>query len=166
MENLVESVDKIFFSTAGPVEIRFVRLRPEACPPQRQTPGSAGLDLAACLDAPVTIEPGKTEFIPLGFAAELPPGCAAFVFSRSGLGARKGVVVAPGVGVIDSDYRGEWLVPLRNTSDVTYTVAPQERIAQAVLLPVLAADFVEAQALSDTQRGTGGFGSTSCTKSR
>ena len=102
----------------------------------------------------------QARMVPLGFAAQLPEGVAGFVFSRSGLGAKKGVVVAQGVGVIDSDYRGEWLVPLRNLGPAPYTVAPGERIAQAVFLPVLAADFIEAESLSGTQRGQGGFGST------
>lgn len=161
MENLVETVDNIFGPEEKLVEIRLVRLRPEAQLPRRQTSGSAGMDLAACLEEPVEIRPGDAEMIPLGFAAEIPAGYAGFVFSRSGLGARKGVVVAQGVGVIDSDYRGEWLVPLRNASREAYTVMPGERIAQVVFMPAPAAEFVEAGALSDTRRGQGGFGSTS-----
>ena len=82
------------------------------------------------------------------------------MFSRSGLGAKKGIVVAQGVGVIDSDYRGEWLVPLRNLSQEAYQVAPGERIAQVVFLPVDPAEFTEVESLADTQRGEGGFGST------
>lgn len=141
------------------MEIKFVKLRPGAQPPQRQTPGSAGADLSACLTAPARLAPGEALTVPLGFAAEIPPGYAGFVFSRSGLG-RKGIVVAQGVGVIDSDYRGEWCVPLRNLSQSPYTLSPGERIAQVVFLPCAAAAFIEAPSLSQTQRGTEGFGST------
>jgi len=97
---------------------------------------------------------------PLGFAAEIPAGYAGFVFSRSGLGSKHGVVVAQGVGVIDSDYRGEWMVPLRNLGHDAYVIQPGERIAQAVFLPVEMAAFTQASSLSETERGSGGFGST------
>ncbi len=141
------------------MQINYVKLRPGAQPPQRQTPGSAGADLAACLPAPARIAPGEALTVPLGFAAEIPPGFAGFVFSRSGLGS-KGVVVAQGVGVIDSDYRGEWCVPLRNLSQSPYTLSPGERIAQVIFLPFSAGTFVEAAQLSPTGRGQEGFGST------
>lgn len=140
--------------------VKFVKLRPQAQPPCRQTPGSAGADLFACLDEPAPIAPGGTLMVPLGFAAEIPPGYAGFVFSRSGLGSRHGIVAAQGVGIIDSDYRGEWCVPLRNLSQKTYTVSPGERVAQVVFLAAAQAEFAEAAALSATQRGDGGFGST------
>lgn len=142
------------------MEIKFVKIQPGAQAPRRQTPGSAGADLCACLRAPLRIAPGDTVMVPLGFAAEIPPGYAGFVFSRSGLGSKRGVVVAQGVGVIDSDYRGEWLVPLRNLSQQAYTVSPGERIAQVIFLAAPAAEFIEAAALTETQRGPGGFGST------
>lgn len=142
------------------MEIRFVRLNPNCLPPSRQTAGSAGCDLCACLDAPQALAPGEVFMVPLGFAAEIPPGYAGFVFSRSGLGSRHGVVVAQGVGVIDSDYRGEWMVPLRNLGDAEYVIQPGERIAQAVFMPAAAALFREAEGLSGTERGSGGFGST------
>lgn len=142
------------------MEIRFVKIKPDCLPPQRQTEGSAGCDLRACLPGPRRLGPGEVFMVPLGFAAEIPAGYAGFVFSRSGLGAKKGVVVAQGVGVIDSDYRGEWLVPLRNLGDEEYVIEAGERIAQVVFLPVAAGEFVEAEELSGTGRGSGGFGST------
>lgn len=142
------------------MEIKFIKKDPACCPPCRQTSGSAGYDLCACLNAPAEIPPGEFLMIPLGFVAEIPPGFAGFVFSRSGLGGKRGIVVAQGVGVIDSDYRGEWVVPLRNVGDSPYTVSPGERIAQVVFLPAASAEFVEAQELSETRRGVKGFGST------
>lgn len=142
------------------MEIHFVRIKPNCLPPIRQTDGSAGCDLCACLDGPHTLAPGEVFMVPLGFAAEIPSGYAGFVFSRSGLGSKRGVVVAQGVGVIDSDYRGEWMVPLRNLGPEPYEIQPGERVAQAVFMPVAAAVFTEAPALSGTGRGSGGFGST------
>lgn len=142
------------------MEIKFVKLRPGVQAPRRQTPGSAGLDLRAFLEAPAEIPSGETRMIPLGFAAEIPSGFAGFVFSRSGLGAKRGIVVAQGVGVIDSDYRGEWMVPLRNWGEEPYTVMPGDRIAQVVFLRAEAAEFAEGESLSETQRAQGGFGST------
>lgn len=142
------------------MEIRFVKLKPNCLTPRPQTRESAGCDLCACLDAPRAIAPGEVFMVPLGFAAEIPAGYAGFVFSRSGLGSKHGVVVAQGVGVIDSDYRGEWLVPLRNLGREEYVIRPGERIAQAVFMPVEAAAFTEVEALSETGRGSGGFGST------
>lgn len=146
-------------STPHTTAVKFLRLSPGASLPQRQTPGSAGMDLCACLEEPLLVPPGEMRMAPLGFAAEIPPGFAGFIFSRSGLGA-KGLVVAQGVGIIDSDYRGEWMVPLRNLSPEPWTVSPGERVAQAVFLPVASAQFVEAESLSGSQRGEGGFGST------
>lgn len=142
------------------MEIRFVKLKPNCLTPRPQTRESAGCDLCACLDASQPLVPGEVAMVPLGFAAEIPPGYAGFVFSRSGLGSKHGVVVAQGVGVIDSDYRGEWMVPLRNLSGEYYYIQPGERIAQVVFMPVEAATFTEVEALSETGRGSGGFGST------
>ncbi len=142
------------------MEIRFVRLKENCLTPKRQTGESAGCDLCACLPGPRAVAPGEVFMTPLGFAAEIPPGYAGFVFSRSGLGSKHGIVVAQGVGVIDSDYRGEWMVPLRNLGSEEYVIQPGERIAQVVFLPAAPAEFVEAGALSGTERGAGGFGST------
>ena len=141
------------------MRIKWKRLSPQAVLPQKQTAGSAGYDLAACLEEPLTIPPGEMEMVPLDFAAELPQGLAGFVFSRSGLGAQ-GLVVAQGVGVIDSDYRGGWMVPLRNLSGQDKTVEPGQRIAQVVFMAAAEPEAVEAEELSPTTRGQGGFGST------
>lgn len=143
------------------MEVKYKKFRPGARPPQRQTAGSAGYDLHVCLDRPEEIPAGQVFMAPLGFGTEIPEGLAAFVFSRSGLGVKQGIVVAQGVGVIDSDYRGEWLVPLRNLGPEPYTLCPGDRVAQAVFLPVALPLLQEAASLSETGRGRGGFGSTS-----
>ena len=129
--------------------------------PQFATAGSAAMDLHACVDAPVTLKAGERAVIPTGLAMALPSsGYVALVFARSGLGIKKGVCLSNGVGVIDSDYRGEIAVGLVNLSAEDYTVQPGDRIAQLVILPFLAAEFDEAEQLDDTARGAGGFGST------
>ena len=135
-------------------------LKERAALPCRETAGSAGFDLRACLEAPLLVEPGEWAMVPTGLGAEIPQGMAGMVFSRSGLGTKSGMVVAQGVGVIDSDYRGEIKVPLRNMGKKAYEIQPGERVAQLVLLPVCLPPVEEAQALSATQRGAGGFGST------
>ena len=136
------------------------RLKDTAVFPKYGTPYAAGADLYACLEAPVTIEPGQTVMIPLGFAMELPEGYAGFVFARSGLAAKRDLAPANKVGIIDSDYRGECMVPLHNHGKQPQSVEPGERVAQMVILPYLAAEFIETDILSETGRGTGGFGST------
>ena len=135
-------------------------LREGAALPCRETAGSAGFDLRACLEIPLLVEPGEWAMVPTGLGAEIPQGMAGMVFSRSGLGTKSGMVVAQGVGVIDSDYRGEIKVPLRNMGKKAYEIQPGERVSQLVLLPVCLPPVEEAQALSATQRGEGGFGST------
>ncbi len=141
--------------------VKVKKLNEQAVLPQRATQGAAGADLYACLDAPLTIAPGQLVKIPTGIAIELPDShTAAFLFARSGLGVKHGITLSNGVGVVDSDYRGEICVGLCNVSDTPYTVQPQERVAQMVILPVVGANFIEVETLSDTQRGTGGFGST------
>ncbi len=135
-------------------------LREGAALPCRETAGSAGFDLRACLEIPLLVEPGEWAMVPTGLGAEIPQEMAGMVFSRSGLGTKSGMVVAQGVGVIDSDYRGEIKVPLRNMGKKAYEIQPGERVAQLVLLPVCLPPVEEAQALSATQRGEGGFGST------
>ena len=142
------------------IKVKCKRLNPRAVLPQAQTQGSAGCDLSACLEEPAVLEPGGVLMTPLGFAAEIPEGMAGLVLSRSGLGARQGIVVAQGGGLIDSDYRGEWKVPLRNLSGQAYTLSPGERVAQVVFLPVARAVFEQAEELSGSERGEGGFGST------
>ena len=142
----------------APVPVR--RLRPNAVLPTYGTEFSAGADLYACLDAPVAIAPGQTVLIPLGFAMELPAGYAGFVFARSGLATKRDLAPANKVGIIDADYRGECMVPIHNHGQAVQTVEPGERIAQMAVLPFLACEFLEAEQLSDTVRGAGGFGST------
>ena len=137
------------------------RLRESAKLPFRATEGSAGMDLYACIDSPVTLGAGEKTVIPTGIAIELPSAeLAAFVFARSGLAIKHGIGLLNGVGVIDSDYRGEICVGVINQLAEPYTIAPDERIAQLVIMPVSLITPVEAQSLDDTARGEGGFGST------
>jgi len=116
--------------------------------------------LQAIVTEPVTIEPGKRVTIPTGLAVEIPEGMAGFVFGRSGLGIRHGIVPGNAVGVIDSDYRGEILVGLSNHGAEPYTIQPGERVAQLVVMPVALLPVEEVEALEETERNTGGFGST------
>ena len=141
--------------------VKIKKLRENAVVPKRATEFSAGADLYACIDEPVTIAPSGLAKIPTGIAIELPRGdFAAFLFARSGLGVKHGITLSNSVGVVDSDYRGEICVGLSNVSDKPYTIQPNERIAQMVVMPVVLADFIQADELSDTQRGEGGFGSS------
>lgn len=129
--------------------------------PHYATPGSAGLDLRACLDAPLTLNPGETRLIPTGLAIHLAdPGYAAMILPRSGLGHKHGVVLGNLVGLIDSDYQGELMVSLWNRGQEPFTVHPLERIAQMVIVPVVQAKFRLVQEFGLSQRGVGGFGST------
>ena len=135
-------------------------LRANAVLPERKTAGSVGFDIAACLDEDVVIEPGKTHMIGSGLSIALEAGNAAFIYARSGLGINNGIVPANCVGVIDSDYRGEIIVGLKNTSNEPFKVSDGDRIAQLVIarceLPLL----VLSDDLNETLRGDGGFGST------
>ena len=141
--------------------LKLMRVREGAVLPKQATAGSAGYDLCACIDAPVELPPRQIVRLPTGIAIALPsPEYVALVFARSGLGIRHGVALANGVGVIDSDYRGEIQVGLINQSDVPYTVQPGERIAQLAVLPVVQARLSAVSELDETSRGTGGFGST------
>ena len=135
-------------------------LREGAALPTYGTASSAGADLRACLDAPVVLAPGETRLIPIGIAMEIPEGYVGLVFARSGLASRRDLAPANKVGVIDCDYRGEIKVALFNHGKCDQTVEPGERIAQLVVVPYISAEFEEAQELSDTVRGEGGFGST------
>ena len=129
--------------------------------PQFATAGSAAMDLHACVDAPVTLKAGERAVIPTGLAMALPSsGYVALVFARSGLGIKKGVCLSNGVGVIDSDYRGEIGVGLVNLGDAPYTVQPGDRIAQLMVVPVVQPAVTVADDLDETERGAGGFGST------
>ncbi len=140
--------------------IRVKKLRDQAILPTYGSAEAAGADLYACLSETVVIEPGETAWIPTGLSLEVPKGCAGLVYARSSLGAKRGLAPANKVGVIDSDYRGEVQVVLLNHSRQTQTVSHGERIAQFVITPVLTPTYVEAEELSDTDRGAGGFGST------
>ena len=140
--------------------IRVKILKKGALLPTYGTAEAAGADLYACLEAPVTIEPGQTAFVPTGIALEVPKGCAGLIYARSGLACKRGLAPANKVGVVDSDYRGEILVALHNHGAAAQTIASGERIAQFLITPVLTPAYEEAEELSGTERNTGGFGST------
>ena len=141
-------------------DVQFTRLRPEAAQPARATQGAAGSDLRACLDQPLTVNPGARVLVPTGLAIALPEDTAGFVFARSGLAVKQGLALANGVGVVDSDYRGELLVPLINLSDAPQIIEHGDRVAQLCVMPVCPAVFTEANELPTTARGPNGFGST------
>ena len=140
--------------------IRVKILREGAVLPTYGSAEAAGADLYACVEQPVTIAPGTTAFIPTGIALEVPVGCAGLVYARSGLACKRGLAPANKVGVVDSDYRGEIMVALHNHSGEAQTIQNGERIAQFVITPVLTPVYEVCDELSDTVRGTGGFGST------
>jgi dUTP pyrophosphatase len=129
--------------------------------PAYATPGSAGLDLRAALNAPAVLEPGQALLIPTGLAIHIAdPGLAAMLLPRSGLGHKHGIVLGNLVGLIDSDYQGPLMVSCWNRGNVAYTVRPLERIAQMVIVPVVQAGFRRVESFGDSLRGSGGFGST------
>ena len=141
--------------------LRFQKLHPNAVIPQRATPGSAGMDLVACIEEPVHLPVGGRAMIPTGLAMAIPTAeWVGLVYARSGLAVRHGITLSNSVGVIDSDYRGEIRVGLCNLGQEPYTIQPGERIAQLVISPVLLSPVEEANELDSTERGTGGFGST------
>ncbi len=140
--------------------IRVKKLREGALLPTYGTAQAAGADLYACLEAPLTIAPGETAWVPTGLALEVPEGCAGLVYARSGLATKRGLAPANKVGVIDSDYRGEVTVVLYNHGSEAQTISSGERIAQLIITPVLTPAYTETDRLSETLRGTGGFGST------
>lgn len=141
--------------------LQIKKLHPAAQIPQRATEYSAGYDLCACVEQPMTLAAGQRALIPTGIAIGIEdPSVAAFLFGRSGLGIKQGICPSNAVGVVDADYRGEIMVPLTNHSDQAYTIQPGERIAQMVLMPVLTPEIQLVDTLSETGRGTGGFGST------
>lgn len=141
--------------------LKIKKLRENAIIPKRATAGSAGMDLYACIDEAVTVEPHACVKIPTGIAIALP--CAelgAFIFARSGLAVKHGLAPANCVGVVDSDYRGEVIVGLVNQFNAPYTIEPGERVAQLVIMPVCLPEIEECDELDDTERGEGGFGSS------
>ena len=142
------------------MNVKFVKLDPRAKTPTYGTEFSAGADLYAITGGEKLIKAGETQFVSTGLSIEIPTGYVGLVYARSGLACKKGLAPANKVGVIDSDYRGEIRVGLCNFSGEPYTVSPGERIAQLVLHPVLLLPVTEVDTLDETERGTGGFGST------
>mgnify|MGYP001015636722 FL=1 len=143
------------------IDVKLLDARMAEAMPAYATPGSAGLDLRACLDEPLLIEPGQTKLIPTGLAVHLgDPGLAAMILPRSGLGHKHGIVLGNLVGLIDSDYQGPLMVSCWNRGVASYTVQPMERIAQLVIVPVVQASFRRVDEFGASERGAGGFGST------
>jgi dUTP pyrophosphatase len=135
------------------------RIRPYL--PSYATPGSAGMDLRACIDAPVTLTPGQTELVPTGVAIHIAdPGLAALILPRSGLGHKHGIVLGNLVGLIDSDYQGQLMVSCWNRGDTAFELRPMERLAQLVLVPIVRAVFAEVKDFTISERGVGAFGSS------
>ena len=143
------------------IDVKILDPRLHDTPPHYATPGSAGLDLRACLNAPLEILPGQTTLVRTGMAIHLAdPGLAAMILPRSGLGHKHGIVLGNLVGLIDSDYQGPLMVSCWNRSAQPFTVQPMERIAQLVIVPVVQAAFRRVDSFEVSQRGDGGFGST------
>ena len=140
--------------------IKVKRIKEKAIIPTYGSDEAAGADLYACIDEPVTIEPGASAFIPTGLSMELPRGYAGLIYARSGLACKRGLAPANKVGVVDSDYRGEFMIVLHNHGSSPQTIEHGERIAQLVITPVFTPGFTEVDVLSDTERSNGGFGST------
>ena len=147
--------------TAASIDLKVLDARMAAHLPAYATPGSAGLDLRACLDAALVIAPGQTVLIPTGLAIHIAdPGLAALILPRSGLGHKHGIVLGNLVGLIDSDYQGPLMVSCWNRGSTPFTMAPMERLAQLVIVPVVQAEFRQVDDFGTSQRGEGGFGST------
>ena len=143
------------------IELRILDERLRESPPAYATEGSAGLDLRACIEAPMAIAPGTTHLIPTGMALHLADaGYAAMVLPRSGLGHKHGIVLGNLVGLIDSDYQGQVVVSIWNRGREAFELQPLERVAQLIIVPVVRATFVEVDAFAASRRGSGGFGST------
>ncbi|MBQ8057437.1 MAG: dUTP diphosphatase [Ruminococcus sp.] len=141
--------------------LKVKKLRENAKMIHRATKGSAGMDLHACIDSEITVEPGEIKVIPTGLAIALEnENYVAYIYARSGLAIKHGITLANCVGVVDSDYRGEVCVGLTNISKKAYTITPDERIAQLVIAPVCICEAIEVDDLDSTERGEGGFGST------
>ncbi len=141
--------------------VKIKKLKENAVLPTHGSAGAAGFDLYACMEEPVAVEPRKLYKIPTGIAIALPgPDTVALIFARSGLGVNHGVSLPNAVGVVDSDYRGEIIIGIGNTSDETYVISPGERIAQLVVMPVFEPALMETDTLDETARGAGSFGST------
>ena len=143
------------------IDLKVLDSRMAECLPAYATPGSAGLDLRACTEGPLVIEPGQAALIPTGIAIHIgAPGLAAMILPRSGLGHKHGIVLGNLVGLIDSDYQGPLMVSCWNRGQAAFTVQPMDRIAQLVIVPVVQARFRQVQEFNASDRGEGGFGST------
>eukprot|EP01133_Synstelium_polycarpum_P018903 gene18903-22616_t len=143
------------------IDIKILDARMQELLPAYATPGSAGLDLRACIDAPITIEAGQTVLIPTGLAIHIgDPSYAAMILPRSGMGHKNGIVLGNLVGLIDSDYQGQLMVSTWNRGQSAFTLAPMERLAQLIIVPVLQVGFNVVEEFGDSERGVGGFGST------
>ena len=140
--------------------VRVKKLKSNAILPTYGSAEAAGADLYACLENPVVIQPGESAFIPTGLSMELPKGYAGLIYARSGLACKRGLEPANKVGVVDSDYRGEFIVVLHNHGSAPQEIAHGERVAQLVITPVFTPGFTEVTELTDTERAAGGFGST------
>ncbi|SFC27792.1 dUTP diphosphatase [Massilia yuzhufengensis] len=143
------------------IDLKILDPRMKDLLPAYGTPGSAGLDLRACVDAPLVIEPGQTVLVPTGLAIHIgDPGYAAMILPRSGLGHKNGIVLGNLVGLIDSDYQGQLMVSTWNRGHTTFTLQPLDRLAQLVIVPVLQVGFNVVDEFASSERGAGGFGST------
>ena len=143
------------------IDLKILDPRMQELLPAYGTPGSAGLDLRACVDAPLTIEPGQTVLVPTGLAIHIgDPGYAAMILPRSGLGHKNGIVLGNLVGLIDSDYQGQLMVSTWNRSQAVFTLQPMDRLAQLIVVPVLQVGFNVVEEFASSERGAGGFGST------
>jgi len=143
------------------IDLKIIDARMRDQLPSYATPGSAGLDLRACIEAPLTIEPGSTHLIPTGLAIHIAdPAYAAMILPRSGLGHKHGIVLGNLVGLIDSDYQGELMVSTWNRGATAFVLNPMERLAQLVIVPVLQVGFRVVDSFEESDRGAGGFGST------
>lgn len=143
------------------IDIKILDPRMKECLPAYATSGSAGLDLRACIEAPLTLEPGQTVLVPTGLAIHVAdPGYAAMILPRSGLGHKNGIVLGNLVGLIDSDYQGQLMVSTWNRGNQAFTLQPLDRLAQLVIVPVLQVGFNVVDEFASSERGAGGFGST------
>lgn len=143
------------------IDLKILDPRMQDLLPAYGTPGSAGLDLRACIDAPITIKPGETVLIPTGLAIHIgDPAYAAMILPRSGMGHKNGIVLGNLVGLIDSDYQGQLMISTWNRGQNEFTLQPMERLAQLIIVPVLQVGFNIVEEFGDSERGEGGFGST------
>lgn len=142
------------------MDVKIKKIKKDAVIPTRGSEWAAGNDIYACIDHDIFIKPHETIKIPTGICTEMENDTVALIYSRSGMATKRGLVICQGTAVVDSDYRGEWFIPLHNDSCKTQKVSPGERIAQVIFTDFIVPNFIETDDLSDTERGSGGFGST------